>query len=97
MLFVINLIGYGLGPLFIGALSDLLFTLQVADLGAADLARKACEGAARKALAGDLQAVCAIAHPKSLQNALLITSGFYATGGLFYLLTCRWLRRDMVA
>ena len=97
MLFIINLLGYGLGPLFIGALSDFLFTLQTADLGAADLARKACEGAARKALSGELQQVCALAHPKSLQNSLLITSLFYAVGGGFFLLTCRWLLKDMVS
>jgi len=97
MLFVINLLGYGLGPLFIGALSDFLFAMQVADLGAADLARKACEGAARTALSGELQEVCKIAHPKSLQNSLLITSLLYAVGGGFFLLTCRWLHKDMVA
>ncbi len=97
MLFIINLIGYGFGPLFIGALSDFLFAAQVADLGAADLARKACEGAARTALSGDLQAVCKLAHPESLQKSLLITSLLYAVGGGFFLLTARWLRRDMVA
>lgn len=97
MLFIINLIGYGFGPLFIGALSDFLFAAQVVDLGAADLTRKACEGAARAALSGDLQAVCKLAHPESLQKSLLITSLFYAVGGGFFLLTARWLKHDMVA
>lgn len=97
LLFVANLLGYGLGPLFIGALSDLLFNLQVADLGAADLTRKACEGAARAALAQAQQDVCAVAHPESLQRSLLITSGLYLVGGGFFFLTCRWLKRDMVA
>ncbi|MCR5879176.1 MFS transporter [Phenylobacterium sp. J367] len=97
LLFVVNLLGYGLGPLFIGALSDFIFNLQVTDLGAADLTRKACEGAARAALAQAQQDVCAIAHPQSLQRSLLITSALYAVGGLFFFLTCRWLKRDMVA
>lgn len=97
MLFVVNLLGYGLGPLFIGALSDFLFNLQVADLGAADLTRKACEGAARAALAAAQQDVCAAAHPESLQRSLLITAALYLVGGLFFFLTCRWLKRDMVA
>ena len=84
LLFVINLLGYGLGPLFIGFLSDLLFAAQVADLGAPDLARQACEGKAALAkLSSHLQGVCKIAHPQSLQKSLLIT--------------CRWLKRDMVA
>lgn len=97
LLFVVNLVGYGLGPLFIGALSDALFHAQVADLGAADLTRKACEGAARAALAAADQAVCAVAHPQSLQRSMLITAALYGVGGLFFFLTCRWLKRDMVA
>jgi MFS family permease len=94
MLFVINLIGYGFGPLFIGALSDGLFALQVAGLGAPDLTRKACEAAT--ALPPALEQVCAVAHPRSLQQAMLVTSLLYAVGGGFYLLTCRWLQRDLV-
>ncbi|MGA0607397.1 spinster family MFS transporter [Phenylobacterium sp. VNQ135] len=97
MLFVINLLGYGLGPLFIGALSDLIFDLQVADLGAAELTRKACEGAARAALEPASAAACAIAHPQSLQQAMLATSALYALAGACFLLSCRWLRPDMVA
>jgi MFS family permease len=97
LLFVVNLLGYGLGPLFIGALSDVIFNLQVADLGSADLARKSCEGAARAALAVAQQEVCAIAHPQSLQRSMLITAALYAVGGLFFFITCRWLKQDMVA
>lgn len=97
LLFIVNLLGYGLGPLFIGALSDFLFAAQVADLGAIDLTRKACEGVARAALAAAQQDVCAIAHPQSLQRSMLITSTFYAVGGLFFLITCRWLKRDLVS
>jgi MFS family permease len=97
LLFVVNLLGYGLGPLFIGALSDMIFNLQVASLGAPDLTRKACEGAARAALAAAQQDVCGIAHPQSLQRSMLITSALYAIGGGFFFLTCRWLKRDMVA
>ncbi|MET3528539.1 hypothetical protein [Phenylobacterium koreense] len=97
LLFVVNLLGYGLGPLFIGAVSDVIFSMQVADLGLSHLTREACEGAARTALAAAEQGACAVAHPQSLQRALLITSGFYAVSGAFFLITCRWLRRDMVA
>jgi MFS family permease len=97
LLFIVNLLGYGLGPLFIGALSDLLFNLRTAELGAAELTRQACEGAGAAALSGRLQAVCDLAHPQSLQNAMLITSTFYVLSGLCFLITCRWLKRDMVA
>lgn len=96
LLFVINLLGYGLGPLFVGALSDLLFHNLVVQLGAPELTRTACEGA-RAALAAAQQEVCAIAHPRSLQRSLLITSTFYGVSAVLFLLTCRWLGRDMVA
>lgn len=97
LMFMLNLLGYGLGPLFIGWLSDLLFATQVASLGAADLTRTACEGAARAGLAADLRAVCAQVHPQSLQKSLLITASLYALSGAFFLLTCRWLKQDLVA
>lgn len=97
LLFVVNLLGYGLGPLFIGAVSDVIFGMQVADLGAAELTRQACEGAARAALAAAQQDVCAVAHPQSLQRAMLVTSVLYAVAGACFLITCRWLKRDMVA
>lgn len=96
MLLVINLLGYGLGPLFIGALSDLLFGLQLRELNAVGLTRAACEGSLA-ALGADLAEACRIAHPASLQRAMLITSALYALSGLFFLATCRWLKRDMVA
>ena len=97
LLFLVNLLGYGLGPLFIGALSDMLFGLQVAALGASDLTRSACEAATRATLTTDLQAVCNVAHPESLQLSLLLTSCLYAVGGLSFLVTCRWLKDDLVA
>ena len=97
VLFVVNLLGYGLGPLFTGALSDVIFAAQVSDLGAPDLTRKMCEGAARATLAAAQQDVCRIAHPESLRFSMVYTSISYALAGVFFLITCRWLKRDMVA
>jgi MFS family permease len=97
MLFVVNLLGYGLGPLFIGAFSDFLFTLQVSDLGVAGLTRAACESGGAGALDAATREVCAVAHPQSLQRAMLVTGALYALSGALFLLTCRWLQRDMVA
>ena len=97
LMFMLNLLGYGLGPLFIGWLSDVLFSMKASALGAADLTRAACEGAARPNLPAKLEAVCATAHPQSLQQSLLVTASLYALSGLFFLLTCRWLKQDLVA
>jgi len=96
MLFVINLLGYGLGPLFIGALSDVIFNLQVSGLGAPDLTRGACEGVRIGMDAARAQA-CDLAHGQSLQRAMLVTSGIYAVSGACFLLCGRWLQRDLVA
>ncbi|ODT85550.1 MFS transporter [Phenylobacterium sp. SCN 70-31] len=97
MMFVINLIGYGLGPLFIGGLSDVIFAWQVSDMGAASLTRAACEGAARSGLDAAMTQVCAVAHPQSLQRAMLITASIYALSGVLFLLTARTLKSDLVA
>jgi MFS family permease len=93
LLFVINLLGYGLGPLFIGAVSDILFRAKVAAQGAGELTRQACEGGVAD-LPQRLVDVCGVAHPESLQDALLITSGFYAVAGFCLLLAARRLRED---
>ena len=61
------------------------------------LARSESAAAAVKALGADLQAVCKVAHPQSLQLAMVVTSASYALAGLCFLASCRWLRRDMVA
>ena len=97
MMFVLNLIGYGLGPLFIGWLSDAIFTWQVADMGAASLTRAACEGGARETLDAAMAQVCAVAHPQSLQRAMLVTAAIYALSGVLFLLTARTLKADLVA
>lgn len=97
LMFMLNLLGYGLGPLFIGWLSDVLFRMKASGLGAADLTRAACEGAARANLPATLEQVCAVAHPQSLQQSLLVAASLYVLSGAFFLLTCRWLKQDLVA
>jgi predicted MFS family arabinose efflux permease len=97
LLFVQNMVGYGLGPLFIGAVSDIIFRMKVTDLGMTELVRKSCEGAAKAKLTADQLAVCQVANPESLQQSMLITGTLYALAGAGLLLACRWLRGDMVA
>jgi MFS family permease len=98
LLFVVNLFGYGFGPLFIGAVSDVFFKSGIADLGVAagELARNQCHPRAIGALAQNLQEVCGQVYAQSLQTALLIVSVMYAASALFFLLTWRRLGKDMV-
>jgi MFS family permease len=96
LLLVINLIGYGLGPLFTGAASDFFFNLKIAELGqSGTLSRAACDVAGAGLTLAQRDA-CAIANPLGLQQALLATSVVLGIAGFFFLWTCRWLRRDFM-
>lgn len=97
LIFLQNMIGYSLGPLFIGGVSDILFKMKVTELNMPDMTRKMCEGkGALEKLTVAQREVCAIAHPESLQQSMLITSLFYALAGIGLLMACRTLQRDLV-
>lgn len=87
LLFIVNLIGYGMGPPVIGALSDFLANGQLA---AAGLSTEIC--AARS---GDAQ--CAAAVESGLRYAMMIGVLGYLWAGLHFLISARTLRRDWVA
>ncbi len=99
LLFVVNLIGYGFGPLFIGAISDIFFKSGIANLGVAaeELARNQCHPRVVGELSQNLQDVCGQVYAQSLQTAMVIMAILYAVSALFFLLTWRRLDKDMVA
>ncbi len=97
LLFIINLLGYGAGPPFIGYLSDVFFASQANAEGFADLARASCKGAALAGLPEAAQAFCRAAEAKALQNSLLITSVLYALPAIFFMLCIKTLQKDLVA
>jgi MFS family permease len=89
LLFIVNLLGYGLGPPAIGALSDFLagFNLQAAGLIAADCGKAAL-------LAN--KTACAVASEFGLRWAIFIGLFGYLWAGVHFLLAWRTLRRDWV-
>jgi MFS family permease len=87
LLFVVNLIGYGMGPPVIGALSDFLANTQ---LQPSNLSTDACAQ-----MAGDAQ--CAAGLETGLRWAMMIGVCGYLWAGLHFLLSARTLRRDWVA
>ncbi|GAB1259406.1 spinster family MFS transporter [Aurantivibrio plasticivorans] len=99
LLFVVNLIGYGFGPLFIGTISDIFFSSGIADLGvtAEELARNQCHPRVVAELSQNLQDVCGQVYAQSLQTAMVIVALMYAASSLFFVLTWRRLDKDMVA
>ncbi len=98
LLFVANLIGYGFGPLFIGAISDIFFVNGVVELGVAaeELTRNQCNPRVIGELSGNMQSVCGEVYAQSLQSAMVIMALLYVASSLFFLLTWPRLKKDMV-
>ncbi|WP_108787876.1 MFS transporter [Erythrobacter sp. Alg231-14] len=104
-LFVVNLLGYGLGPPVIGVLSTVLKTAFL-DGQALGLTLETCKPLlsmapeAKSALQGaQLEAMeaCSSAEARGLQWSIVIFSCVYGWAALHYLLAGRTLQRDMVA
>ncbi len=87
LLFVVNLIGYGMGPPAIGALSDFLANGQLAPHG---LSTELCVERS-----GD--AHCTAGIEVGLRWAMMIGVLGYLWAGLHFVLSARTLRRDWVA
>jgi len=101
LLFIVNLIGYGLGPLALGALSDLLTAQQLAaSVPGAQLTLARCAGTAAElaaALGPAQAAVCLEAGATGLRRAMGWIVCLYLPAGAAMLVTCRTLQRDLVA
>lgn len=87
LLFVVNLIGYGMGPPVIGALSDFLANTQLGPLG---LSTELCRGT-------DVDPRCAGGLETGLRWAMMIGVCIYLWAGLHFLISARTLRRDWEA
>jgi predicted MFS family arabinose efflux permease len=92
-LFVVNLIGIGLGPTVIGFLSTGIKTyfLSGADLG---LTLQVCKAAA--SLTAEQAAACKSADARGLQWSIIIFATLYGWAAIHYLLAGKTLERDML-
>lgn len=101
LLFIVNLIGYGLGPLGVGALSDRL-TADALDRSAvaSELTLTSCKGSVSEleaALGAEQTRACVEASAEGIRQALAFTTLLYLLAGAGMLATCTTLRRDLVA
>jgi predicted MFS family arabinose efflux permease len=97
MLLIINIFGYGLGPLTIGYLSDLFASGQLDGTG---LALSICKGTDAQLLQtiGETKlALCRDATAQGLRDAIKAVALVFVLAGMFYLLTSRFMDKDMVA
>ena len=100
LLFVVNLIGYGLGPLFVGILSDFLTQSYIdASPLAAQMNMELCKGTTESILAAGTQQLleqCRAATGEGIRDSLRMTAMIYGVAGLTYLWLCKYLQRDLV-
>lgn len=92
LLLVVNLIGYGLGPPFVGAANDWFASRILADTGALTLAD--CNPAS---VAAENASACAAANATGLKYSLAATIVFLAWAGIHFLLAGRTLLKDRVS
>lgn len=100
-LFIVNIIGYGCGPLFVGFLSDILMNAQLASSAfASELTTEICAGKPAELIASIGQAkadTCLNASARGLGRSIMVTVTIFGIAGVLYLISCRYLARDLVA
>ena len=100
-LFVVNLIGYGCGPLVMGILSDVLMNADLAaSQFASELTIDLCKGKPEELIAtlGAAKAgACMSASAEGLRWAMIYIVAIFAIAGAMYIYTCKTLQEDLVA
>jgi len=91
LLFVVNLIGYGLGPLFTGAVGDYMIATQLAAIPELDLAT--CT-AGLEALGETAKAQCAEAKAWGIRRSMSITVLFFLWAAVHFYLAMKTYAKD---
>ncbi len=97
MLLIINIFGYGLGPLTIGYLSDMFAGQNLAGSGIAIGLCKGTDAVLLQTIGQAKLAICHNASAEGLRTAIKTVSLVFIAGGIFYLWTSRTMDKDMVA
>jgi MFS family permease len=101
LLFIVNLIGYGCGPLVIGILSDhLMGSFLSLSPFPYELNTSICKGSAEALIANlgaEKAVICAKASAQGLGAALRWSTLLFGIAGLIYFLTSLFLQRDLTS
>jgi MFS family permease len=96
LLLIVSLIGNGIGPLFVGWMSDVFMSMEIAAAGlteqAADFNPRLCS--ADPAQLGDSGAGLCQAYANGLRNSMAATVLFMFVAGTCYFLAARYFRKD---
>jgi len=94
LLFVVNLIGYGIGPPALGIVADTLTTNWISASDFAGQITATCS-LTDTSLTRELIGACRDARAFGVQWASVVATCLFAFAGLFFLLSGRTFRRDM--
>jgi len=98
LLFIIALIGNGLGPQIVGILSDMFMKMQISAQGMGDvLTNEVCRARDLSALAPEQAEICRVAYGEGLRQSMSATVLFFIPAAAFYLIAGMTLKKDMVA
>lgn len=98
LLFIIALIGNGLGPQIVGILSDMFMRIQIEGAGMGDkLTNAICRAKDISALPLDQQEVCKMAYGEGLRQSMAAVVLFFIPAAAFYFLASLTLKKDLVA
>ena len=98
LLFIVALVGNGLGPQVVGLMSDTMMTLGLEARGQAGvLQAAACNPKAAAALPAAQQAVCAAVYSEGLRDAMRASSAFLLVAAGCFWMSSRSLDRELLA
>ena len=95
LLFIINLIGYGIGPPLIGLLADFFTNSYLATSAVSEGLTAKCNFSDVN-LSQILQDTCLQAKTYGMKTACLITTSFFFLASLFFVASARYLAKDTV-
>jgi len=93
LLIIVSIIGNGIGPQFVGIMSDLFTNAQFS--GIEDLTRTACS--AGEGLSATQLEQCASARSTGLKQAISVTTLWFLIAAFCFYMSSRTLERDFVA
>jgi len=94
MLFLINLIGYGAGPPFVGAVADILTSTRLESFGVSEVLNFGCNPK-DVTLGAELQNRCLEAKAYGMKWAAVTASTIFSLAGVLYIIAGRHYRKDV--
>ena len=94
LLFIINLIGYGMGPPFIGFMADLFTNSSLATSTASSVLDAKCSFV-DPSLTESLQNTCQEAKAYGVKMACLVAALFFALSAIVFLIAGKYLKADL--